>query len=300
MKAIQNNKQNDEFNYYIIEPGDIKDVNIGGILCVPKGELKTKKLFTMISKDKYQSERDKEHTYEEVIGKSLEEIEANDILSGLGLKGQITLVPLLPSKDRVADTLENPSKAFDTIHLIRECFTELDEQNPYYRLDEQMAKMMKYVIEKYDLDEKVNMFGHSGQGLPILRFAMLQPEIIDNLVCGGDADEIPTPVGQNAFKLGFPFGTLDYIYLFGKEFNEKAFRDIHFRFYVGEYEHVCPQLDGIRDCNYTIRENGKKGTGMDFAPEEVADIYKTFYNPSYRKDVQTGLYERLRICFKRI
>lgn len=178
--------------------------------------------------------------------------------------------------------------------LQRECFTQLNQDNPYYRLDNQMSKMIHAVTNSYKLDSKTNFFGHSAMGLPAMRFAMIHPEQVDNLIIGGNADEIPTPIGENARQLKYPFGIQDFQELFGKEFNEEEFNRIAFRFYIGEYEHIDPNLDGIRDDNYGIRMDGRSGTGERFAPKEIADEYKTIYNNDYQSDMNLSVYERLQ------
>ncbi len=178
--------------------------------------------------------------------------------------------------------------------LQRECFTKLNKDNPYYRLDNQMSKMIQAVTNSYKLESKTNLFGHSAMGLPAMRFAMIHPEQVDNLIVGGNADEIPTPIGENAKQLKYPFGIQNFKELFGKEFNEEEFRKIAFRFYVGEYEHIDPNLDGIRDDNYGIRMDGRPGTGERFAPKEIADEYKRIYNNEYQSDINLSVYERLQ------
>ena len=49
--------------------------------------------------------------------------------------------------------------------LQRECFTEIGKNNPYYRIDEQISRMIEYVTQKYNLDSKTNIFGYSAMGL---------------------------------------------------------------------------------------------------------------------------------------
>lgn len=178
--------------------------------------------------------------------------------------------------------------------LQRECFTQIEENNPYYRLDKQISKMIETVTNTYRLEPKTNFFGHSAMGLPAMRFAMLYPEQIDTLIIGGNADEIPTPIGENAEKLKYPFGIQDFKELFGKEFNEQAFRQIAFRFYIGEYEHIDPNLDGIRDDNYGTRTDDKPGTGERFAPKKIAEEYKKIYNNMFQSNINLSIYERLK------
>ncbi len=131
-------------------------------------------------------------------------------------------------------------------------------------------------------------------GLPAMRFAMLQPQLIDNLIIGGNADEVPTPFGENGKNLQYPFGIKDFADVFGKEFDFDSFSKIAFRYYIGEYEYIDPNLDGIREDNYGIRRDGRPGTGNNFAPKDAADEYKSIYNSNYRSDYNFSVYERLQ------
>ena len=124
---------------------------------------------------------------------------------------------------------------------------------------------------------------------------MLQPQSIDTLIIGGNADEVPTPFGENGNKLQYPFGIKDYAELFGKEFDMDSFSQIAFRYYIGEYEYVAPNLDGIREDNYGIRRDGRPGTGDKFfAPKYITEECKKIYNPNYRSDYNFSVYESLQ------
>lgn len=64
MKEINQN-QSSKYKFIYIEPGDIKNVNIGGILALPKEKVESNKLLTMIQFDKCQSNMRNTETGEE-------------------------------------------------------------------------------------------------------------------------------------------------------------------------------------------------------------------------------------------
>lgn len=301
MKEIQGSQES-KYKFICLEPGDIEEVNIGGILAIPKDGLKTNKLLTMIQFDKCKSimtdtetgEKREVKTIEDAAKRIIVDEVIDENINGLELEGQILLLPLLPNENRLEETIKENETSFTMDALQRECFTQIKEDNPYYRIDNQISKMIQAITNTYKLDPKTNFFGHSAMGLPAMRFAMVHPEQIDNLIIGGNADEIPTPIGENAEKLQYPFGIQDFKEIFGKEFNEEAFNQIAFRFYIGEYEYIDPNLDGIRDDNYGIRMDGKPGTGQRFAPKEIAENYKRIYNSRYKGDINLSVYERLQ------
>lgn len=274
MKEIKGSNHSD-YQIMLIEQGDVEGVNIGGILLLPKGEITTQKLLTLFQFDKYQrdikdidtGETRKVITLEDAAQRIAVDDNINEIIDKLELNGQVALLPMLPNSARVKETLNQDEPTFEMDSMQRESFTRLTEENPYYRIDEQVGKMIEYVTQRYELDSKTNIFGHSAMGLPAMRFAMLQPQLIDNLIVGGNADEVPTPFGENGKKLQYPFGIRDFEDLFGKEFDFDSFSQIAFRYYIGEYEYIDPNLDGIREDNYGIRRDGRPGTGDTFAPK---------------------------------
>ncbi len=301
MKEIRGSNHSD-YQIMLIEQGDIDGVNIGGILLLPKGEVTTKKLLTLFQFDKYQRDiKDintgktrKAITLEDSAQRIAVDDNINEIIDKLELDGQVALLPMLPNSARVKETLNQNEDTFEMDAMQRECFTRLTKENPYYRIDEQVRRMIEYVTQRYELDSKTNIFGHSAMGLPAMRFAMLQPQLIDNLIIGGNADEVPTPFGENGKNLQYPFGIKDFADVFGKEFDFDSFSKIAFRYYIGEYEYIDPNLDGIREDNYGIRRDGRPGTGNNFAPKDAADEYKSIYNSNYRSDYNFSVYERLQ------
>lgn len=302
MKEIKESNHS-EYRFWLIQPGDVEGVNIGGILVLPKRDFTTKKLLTLFQFDKYKSKIKDINTglYKQVI--TLEDSaqrivvdgNLNEEIDGLQLSGQVLLLPMLPNVERVEESLKDGEMSTSMDSLQRECFTKIDKNNPYYRIDEQISRLIEYVTQTYNLDSKTNILGHSAMGLPAMRYAMLQPQSIDTLIIGGNADEVPTPFGENGKKLQYPFGTKDYVELFDKEFDIDSFSQIAFRYYIGEYEYVDPNLDGIRNDNYGTRRDGRPGTGDKyFAPQYIAEEYKNIYNPKYMSDYNFSVYERLK------
>lgn len=291
--------ENKEYLFKLICPGEIEGCNIGGILAIPKGKLTTDKMLVILKEEKYNSlmkdnngEAKRVKTFEESVERLEQDENVSTMPDILGIKGQIVLVPMLPNKSLIQEE-EKSEGDFGAEFLSKECFTNIHDDSRFYRLDEQISKMVQTVSKEYGLDEKVNLFGHSTSGLAAMRLAMISPNLIDNLIIGGNADEIPTPVGEYGKILEYPFGIKDFKELFGKDFDEKSFRDVSFRFYVGEYEYVDPNLDGIRTENYGIRRDGRPGSGENFAPTEIAKKYKDIFNNKYREDDEISVFERL-------
>lgn len=296
--------ENEEYEFNLIQPGEIEGCNIGGILAVPK-KITTEKMMVIMQEEKYNhsikddktGENKTIKTFTEAADKIINRENIAEVSKQLGLNGQVVLLPMLPNADLIKAEGKSMGN-FGAEFLSKECFTNIPENSKFYRLDDQLEKMIAHTTQKYMLNEKVNGFGHSTSGLSMMRFAMIRPDLIDTLIVGGNADEIPTPVGENANKIGYPFGIKDFKQLFGKEFNNKDFCKIAFRYYVGEYEYVDPNLDGIRTENYGIKRNGNLGSGRNFAPEEAAEVYKGIYNGQYREDEELSVFERLKNVLK--
>lgn len=174
----------------------------------------------------------------------------------------IIVVPLIPSyKD--APYFQQLSK---------ECF-DLPKDDLLYRVDEQIVRMItktkNMVLNEFgiNLDNKIFLNGYSSSGVFAQRFSLLYPEVIDAVCIGGASGSIPVPSDD----LNYPLGVKDYEELTGKKFNFEQYKDIKFRYYVGEYETVkksnsrCDE-DGrnapMHDMSYFARsvpvEVGKK------------------------------------------
>lgn len=291
--------ENIKYELKLIRPGEIKGCNIGGILAIPNEKLWTDKMLVMLKEEKHgsmiqsvESGKTKEvETFEDSAYRIINEENLNGVIDFLNLNGQIILLPMLPNKNLIQEEGKSNGN-FGAEFLSKECFTNIPADSRFYRLDEQISKMIQAITKEYKLDNKINLFGHSTSGLAAMRLSMIKPELIDNLIIGGNADEVPVPIGENGKNLEYPFGIKDFQELFGKDFDEKSFRDISFRFYVGEYEYLDPNLDGIRTENYGIRSDGKAGSGENFAPSQVAKKYKDVFNSKYREDDELSVFER--------
>lgn len=89
--------------------------------------------------------------------------------------------------------------------------------------------------------DKVFINGYSSSGVFAQRFALIHPEIVDKCCVGGSTGSIPIPESN----IGYPVGIADFKELFGKEFNEEAYKSIDFAYYVGEHEASNPAEWGI-------------------------------------------------------
>lgn len=171
----------------------------------------------------------------------------------------IIVVPLIPSyKD--APYFQQLSK---------ECF-DLPKDDLLYRVDEQIVRMIaktkNMVLNEFgiNLDNKIFLNGYSSSGVFAQRFSLLHPEMIDTVCIGGASGSIPVPSDD----LDYPLGVKDYEELMGKKFDFEQYKDIKFRYYVGEYE-------TFKKSNCRYDDNG------EFAP--MHDM--SYFNRSVPVDV---------------
>ncbi len=121
--------------------------------------------------------------------------------------------------------------------LSRECF-EGDYPIDFPRVDLRVLETLKEARElieqehKRETKDKVFLNGYSSSGVFAQRFAILHPEVVDRALIGGAAGSIPIPNET----LEYPFGTKDFMELFGREFNLEAYKSIEFAYYVAELE----------------------------------------------------------------
>lgn len=150
------------------------------------------------------------------------------------------LIPILPPSI--------PSETSSFLYfqqLADECF-RLNENNPFYRLDLQVEKVIEEAKERIlsmtgvSIDDKIFLNGYSSSGVFAQRFALIHPELIDTLCVGGASGSIPFPEQEEEiekhFSFNYPLGTRNYKELFGKTFDEEEYKRIRFRYYVGELE----------------------------------------------------------------
>lgn len=119
----------------------------------------------------------------------------------------------------------------DTQQLSKESIIEENMAQKFLDcIKDAQNKVQKITGKK--LDEKIFLHGYSASGVFAQRFALIYPEIIDRCLIGGAAGTIPIPNEE----LDYPIGIRDYESLFGKKFNEEAYKNIQFGYYVAENE----------------------------------------------------------------
>lgn len=195
-------------------------INIPSIVAVPLTENISKNMIfeanNMESKDN-----------SEIISQGVDTLRRLSVLTQE--EPGIIVVPLIPSyKD--APYFQQLSK---------ECF-DLPKDDLLYRVDEQIVRMIyktkNMVLNEFgiNLDNKIFLNGYSSSGVFAQRFSLLYPEMIDTVCIGGASGSIPVP----SIDLDYPIGIRDYEKLTGKKFDFEQYKDIKFRYYVGEYEAV--------------------------------------------------------------
>lgn len=147
--------------------------------------------------------------------------------------------------------------------LSRECFEKSENGEytiDYPRVDFKVINTInnaKGKIEKETgkkLQDKIFLNGYSSSGIFAQRFALIHPEIVGRVLIGGAAGSIPLPTEE----FEYPLGIKDFKELFGKEFNEKEYRKIHFAYYVGQLETKTPAWEyDIEGRKIQRNENGQ-------------------------------------------
>lgn len=171
----------------------------------------------------------------------------------------VIMVPLIPSYKNYPYLQQ----------LSRECF-DLSKNDLLYRVDEQIVRMInktKNMVSSefgVSLSDKIFLNGYSSSGVFAQRFSLLYPEVIDAVCIGGASGSIPVPSDD----LDYPLGVKDYEELMGKKFDFEQYKDIKFRYYVGEYE-------TFKKSNCRYDDNG------EFAP--MHDM--SYFNRSVPVDV---------------
>lgn len=275
-----------KFKILQINEGTIEGVNIPCILALPENIENESKVVLIFNNENGKTLKDSTKKIKE---------ELPSVIEGIDIKLPI-IIPILPSKEEFNNSLREDGidfKVGDPKQFAKECFAkEVTKKNRFYRLDEQVKKIVKNITSNSELKKEIQSkssirqpnsysnriygFGHSGAGAAMMRFAILAPEVLDTIIIGGNGDIIPTPVGENAGKLEYPFGAKGYEELLGREFSEEDYKKINFQFYIGDNEASKPVYDTIRDENY---EEGM--TGTNFAPKELAQEYKAIYGRTF-------------------
>lgn len=195
-----------------------KGINISSIVAVPLTENISKNMI--FEANNMESEKNSD-----ILSQGIDTLRRLSILTQE--EPGIIVVPLIPSyKD--ASYFQQLSK---------ECF-DLPKDDLLYRVDEQIVRMIaktkNIVLNEFgvNLDNKIFLNGYSSSGVFAQRFSLLHPEIIDTVCIGGASGSIPVPNDD----LNYPLGVKDYEELMGKKFDFEQYKDIKFRYYVGEYE----------------------------------------------------------------
>lgn len=94
------------------------------------------------------------------------------------------------------------------------------------------AKQKILELSEKKVSDKIFLNGYSASGVFAQRFALIYPEIVDRCLIGGAVGTIPIPSDE----IDYPIGIKNYEELFGKKFDEEAYKNIQFGYYVAEYE----------------------------------------------------------------
>lgn len=181
------------------------------------------------------------------------------------LKGSAPiLIPILPSFGQTVPYYQQ---------LSVECFKNGERPD----LDiVQCINSAKEIMKKehgVNLNDKIFLNGYSATAVAAQRFALLHPELIDTLCVGGASGSIPIPNPQ----LDYPLGTKNFRQLFGKDFNEEAYRKIIFNYYVGELEPLTESSDRNGQI-YPMHD-------MSYMERSVPSIQGEQYRQMYGQDM---------------
>ena len=234
MQEIYNS---DLYNIYIMEPKEER-FSFSSIVCIPKkiNEGATLYVETNNEEDPAQLNDSAKHTTANVL----------DMMHG-GAELNPVLIPILPTNgiDGVPYFQQLSAECFDN---------NLPEDKR--RIDLQLVKAIEetkreiFNITDQKINDKIFMHGYSASGVFAQRFALLHPELIDEVCVGGAIGSIPMPISEyNGVPLDYPIGINNFKEITGKDFNFDAYRSIKFRYYVAELE----------DCNKSGRRFTEDG-----------------------------------------
>lgn len=257
----------------IVAPGEIEGVNIPYLRVEPENGCQGQPII-MFNNDGQRSFMDS------VIQQLSPEVSGNrDIITmakQMDVKNPI-IMPILPSEEEVMkDDMQHLDQFGNSRTFCRQYFDgTIKEDNPFYRIDKQVDK----ILETECHGEKAIGFGHSGAGMAMLRYGMMNPSQFDKLVIGGNGDEIPIMAGENAKNFAYPLGFGDYHELFpDKRYDERACRSIRYNFYLDQKEGEPLREDGRPKYDLLCKMNYEDGrSGQKFCPEDVARQYRRGY-----------------------
>ena len=148
------------------------------------------------------------------------------------------------------------------------------------------------------LDDKIFLNGYSSSGVFAQRFALLYPERVDTLCVGGASLSIPLPNSD----VPYPLGTRGIV-----NFNVNDYRNIKFRYYVGEYEEVNIAKIDKKENGYNDRKDVIDGQiksveapmhDMTYFPRSVPPYTGYRYRELLGKDLFTRCENITHIYFK--
>ncbi len=167
----------------------------------------------------------------------------------------------------------------------------------------------------YKVDSQVIAAGYSAGSRFANGFAILYPEMVKGLVCGGNSGLATLPLSSlNGQTLNFPLGVADI-----PNFNAEAYKAIPKLYYIGREDYndsamvKCNFIDGVRDDNYggkkPVLDNqgnvipllDEKGQIQpryreNFTQKEIIQIHTLLgANPQDRFDNSQRLYEQMGV-----
>ena len=231
-----------QFEIYLVEPEKEDEFKLPYVLVVPENVKNGSKLIVE-SNNRERDDLEKNIDYSTKKGRDfLIENAINEVIGNRKHFGRIEylknieapmIMPIIPAVNGGTPYYQQ---------LSRESLRINDSSSDFYRIDEQVCKMIedtkRIIAEKgIYIDDKVFMNGYSSSGVFAQRFAFLHPEIIDTVLIGGAGGSIPMPsdcMGND--KLEYPLGTKDYEHITGKKFDLESYKQINFQYYLAELE----------------------------------------------------------------
>lgn len=118
----------------------------------------------------------------------------------------------------------------------------LQKGNALERIDLQLIAMINdardRLMEKgFHIDDRVFLTGFSASGTFVNRFSAIHPRRVKACAAGGLNGLLILPLDElQGERLEYPVGTADFTRLFGKEFEEDAFRELPQFLFMGELD----------------------------------------------------------------